>query len=258
MDERTTGALLGMIAGDAHVNVRDRLQSGKYPYVSAEMRVLHSVQQMAYCEFKCQLVNKLLDRRSTVTVIPNGPGGRYKAAHFSVSHPYFKMLKGWTYPEGKKTFNRLWLDHLTPEGVALWYMDDGHARHNLNKDGRVTSISTDIATCCSEPEVELICSWFKDIHKIRFTPFRDGRNLSVRANTGEFWLFAHLVQPYVIEPMLYKLAHVADLNSHECRAPFGECTQCKATIYDSRRGGLCTACYSRRYYRKVMRQRVMI
>jgi len=258
MDKRTTGALLGMIAGDAHVNVRNRLQNRKYPYVSSEMRVLHSVQQTAYCEFKCQLVNKLLDRRSTVSVIPNGPGGRYKAAHFSVSHPYFKMLKGWTYPEGKKTFNRLWLDHLTPEGVALWYMDDGHARHNHNKDGRVTSVATEIATCCSMPEAELICEWFRDTHKIRFTPYRDGRNWSVRVNTEESRLFAHLVQPYVIEPMLYKLAHVADLNSHECRAPYGECVQCKATIYDNRRKGLCNACYSRRYYREVVKQRVMI
>ncbi len=260
MDERTTGVLLGMIAGDAYVNVRQRLQSGKYPYISSEMRVLHSTQQQAYCEFKCALVNKLLTRNSTVNVVPNGPGGRYRAAQFSVSHPYFKMLKGWTYIEGKKTFNQVWLDHLTPEGVALWYMDDGHARRNRNKDGRVTSVATDIATCCTLQEVELICRWFREVHKLIFKPFSEKESgYSIQANTENSRLFAHLVQPFIVEPMLYKLAHVADLSSHECRAPFGKCVECSATIFDNRRKGLCTACYSRRYYREVTKsKRVMI
>lgn len=255
MDKRTTGVLLGMIAGDAYVNIRERLQSGKYPFTSSEMRVLHGIQQQAYCEFKCALVNKLLDRSASVNVVNNGPGGRYKAAHFTVSHPYFKLLKGWTYTDGVKTFNEVWLTHLTPEGVALWYMDDGHARRNYNTIGRVTSIATDIATCCPLPEAEMICRWFVDVHKIKMKPFKDGRNWSVQANTENSRQFAHLVQPYIIEPMLYKLAHVADLNSHECRAPIGNCITCGGTLYDNRRKGLCPACYGRRYYREVIRVR---
>ena len=115
MDKRTTGVLLGMVAGDAYLNVRERLGSGKYSYTSSEMRVLHGMQQRFYCEFKCALTNRLLDRNSSVTVVKNGPGGQYEAAQFSVSHPYFKMLKGWTYGDGKKQFNQVWLDHLTPE-----------------------------------------------------------------------------------------------------------------------------------------------
>lgn len=259
MDKRTTGALLGMIAGDAYVNVRKRLKSGKYPYVSSEMRVLHSTQQRAYCEFKCALVNKLLLTNATVREVANGPGGKYRAAHFTVSHPYFKMLKGWTYTGGVKTFNQVWMDHMTPEGVALWYMDDGHARRNYNKDGRVTSVATNIATCCTIEEAELICRWFMDVHKIKFKTFREKGNWSVQANTENSRLFAHLVNPYIIESMRYKLAHVADLNSHECRAPTGKCVTCDAPLYDNRRKGLCSTCYSRRYYREVVRQRrVMI
>lgn len=251
MDKRTTGALLGMIAGDACLNVRIReTRLGKWE--SSEMRVVHSTQQQAYCEFKCGLVNKLLSRNASVHIVKNGPGGKYRAAGFSVSHPYFKLLKRWAYPEGKKTFNSLFLDHMTPEGVAFWYMDDGHARRNYNKDGRVTSVATDIATCCSLPEAELICDWFWIGHKIRFKPFREKGSYSVQANTENSRLFTHLVQPYVITPMLYKLAHVADLNSHECRAPIGNCVVCGASIYDNRRSGLCTACYSRRYYREVI------
>ena len=255
MDERTTGAILGMVAGDAYLNVRERLQSGQYPYISSEMRVLHGIQQRAYCEFKCSLVNRLLDRNATVNIVANGPGGQYQAAHFTVSHPYFKLLKRWTYPEGKKTFNQLWLDHLTPEGVALWYMDDGHARINLNSAGRVSSVATNIATCCPEAEAELICRWFRDKHQIFWKPFREKGNWSIAANTAASRDFAHLVQPYIIEPMLYKLRHVADLVSHERRTPIGSCTACSAPIFGNRRKGLCDACYSRRYYREVVRPR---
>jgi hypothetical protein len=253
MNKRTTGVLLGMVAGDAYLNVRERLQSGKYPYTSSEMRVLHGPQQRAYCEFKCALANKLLGTKSSVTVVKNGPGGRYEAAQFSVSHPYFKMLKGWTYPDGKKQFNQVWLDHMTPEGVALWYMDDGHARRNVNSKGRVSSVSTNIATCCPHDEAELIARWFNDLHKIKFSLFPEGHGYSLRANTENSRLFVHLVHPFIVEPMLYKLSHVADLNSHECRVPVAKCVECSISIFDRRRKGLCNACYSRRYYRDIVR-----
>ena len=134
-------------------------------------------------------------------------------------------------------------------------MDDGHARRNVNSKGRVSSISTNIATCCPVGEAELIARWFNDLHKIRFSLFPEGQGFSLRANTENSRLFAHLVSSYIVEPMLYKLSHVADLNSHECRAPFGRCVQCKAMIYDNRRKGLCTACYSRRYYHEVVKKR---
>jgi hypothetical protein len=252
MDGRTQGVLLGMVAGDAYLNVRERLQSGKYPYISSEMRVLHSTQQRAYCEFKCALVNELLGTKATVNVVKNGPGGRYEAAQFSASSPYFKMLKGWTYTNGKKQFNEVWLNHLTPEGIAIWYMDDGHARRNTNSSGRVSSVSTNLATCCPKDEAELIAGWFQDRHKIKVSIFPES-GYSIRMNTENSRLFAHMVQPFIIEPMLYKLAHVADLNSHECRAPVAVCSQCSGPIYARRRGGLCDTCYSRRYYRQVMR-----
>jgi hypothetical protein len=253
--------LLGMVAGDAHVNVRERWNTyntrkgvKKSFYISSEMRVLHSTKQRAYCEFKCALVNQLLGTRATVTVVRNGPGGRYEAAHFTVSHPYFKMLKGWTYADGKKQFNEVWLDHMTPEGIAVWYMDDGHARRNFNSVGKVSSISTNLATCCPKDEAELIARWFSDHHKIKVSLFPEGGGYSIRMNTEESRLFVHMVQPFIIEPMLYKLAHVADLNSHECRAPVAKCS-CGANIYARRRGGLCDACYSRRYYHEIVKNR---
>jgi hypothetical protein len=255
MNRRTIDVLLGMALGDAYLNVRTRLQSGKYPYIFSSMRVLHSTKQQSYCEFKCVLVNALLDRSASVHIIRNGPGGRYQAAHFSVSHPCFKELKEWLYPNGKKTISRAILDRLSPEGIALWYMDDGCARRNYNSRGEVSSVATQLSTCCSNAEAALVCQWFIEKYSIAFKPFRDGRGWSIGTNTQGSLLFSQLVQPYVVQAMPEKLGHVADLNSRQRCSPVGSCAQCGGVIFARRRKGLCDRCYARRYYWGVLRPR---
>lgn len=253
MDKRATGVLLGMVAGDGYLNVRERKRTNGSTYTSSELVVLHSAKQRAYCEHKLGLCKELLGTNATLRERKHGPGNKYFGISFSVANPYFKMLKGWTYEEGTKKFNSVWLDHLTPEGVAIWYMDDGHARRNYNKDGRVTSVATDISTCCTEAETDLICQWFWDTHKIKFKKYRTKGNWSIQCNTENSRLFAHLVQPFIIDSMLYKLSHVADLNSHERRTSIAKCaaTTCTGNIFDNRHGGLCARCYSKRYQLRV-------
>lgn len=260
MDAAARGALLGMVFGDAYLNVRERKHSQNGRMMrTAEMRIAHSTKQRDYLEHKAGLVKKYLGGNFQTHEYANGPGGKYRCVAFSASDPYFKQLKEWAYPQGRKTFTPQVLGWLTPEGIALWYMDDGHARRNINSKGWTTSAATSIATMCSRAEIEAICAYFAEEHKISFHPRFDkrraaGKEWFIEANTENSRLFAHLIQPYVIPSMLYKLAHVADMGAHECRAPVGRC-QCGAPIYDSRRKGLCTACYSRRYYRTIRRVR---
>lgn len=255
MDVATRGMLVGMVLGDAHLNIRNRVSRGKYLYESRELRVLHSTQQKAYCEHKAALISRAFARPVRVTEVANGPGGRYRAAQFSVSHPYFKQLKDWCYPNGVKTFTRHVLDMLTPEGIALWYMDDGSARVNVNKDGWVSSCATDIATMCSEVEAATIKEWFKEEYGIHFNVRRNkrcsvGKEFWVQANTANSREFVPLVRPHIPPCMLYKIAHVANLSSHECRAPVGACRTCQAPLFDNRRKGMCVTCYTREWRAK--------
>lgn len=259
MDVATRGMLVGMVLGDAYVSVRNRMKDGKYAYVSSEMRILHSLSQKDYCEHKAGLTAKALNRNPSVTVVKNGPGKKYLAAQFSVSHPYFKQLKEWCYPGGVKTFTTKILRMLTPEGIALWYMDDGHARVNVNSKGWVSSVATNIATMCSEAEASIIRDYFLNEHSIKFSVrcrkgMREDKAFFVETNTDGSRDFVRLVSPYIIPSMKYKIAHVADLASHECRAPIGRC-ECGSAIFDKRRKGLCDACYSRKYYREIRRFR---
>jgi hypothetical protein len=137
---------------------------------------------------------------------------------------------------------------MKPDYCEINLPNNEQRRRNINNKGRVSSVSTNIATCCSWEEGELIARWFNDQHKIKFSLFPEGSGYSLRANTENSRLFAYLVRRFVVEPMRYKLAHVADLNSHECRAPVAQCVQCGGAIFAFRRKGLCDVCYARRYY----------
>lgn len=255
MEVAKRGVIIGMVLGDGYVQVRTRYNKGKYPYESRSMRVLHGPEQRAYCEWKAGRLGWALGCRApNVTQVKNGPGGRYTAYQFTKNHSYFGQVRDWLYPGGNKRFTRRVLDMLTPEGVAIWYMDDGHARRNYNSRGFTSSVATDIATQCSETEAIVIRDWFLDRFDVEFKVrcFKScspGKQFFIQGNTEASQKFASIIAPHVPECMLYKLAHVAALSSHECRAPISECA-CGNPIYANRRGGLCDTCYSREHYQR--------
>jgi len=246
------GVILGMALGDGYVQVRTRY-NGRTPYESRSLRVLHGAGQRAYCEWKAKRLGWALGgRQINVTSVKNGPGGRYTAYQFTVSHPYFGQVRKWLYPNGKKLITRRVLDMLTPEGLAIWYMDDGSARKNVSSSGFITSVSTNIATMCSEAEASVIIDWFKDRYGIDFKmrckkACSEGHQFFVECNTKASQEFASIIAPHVPEAMLYKLAHVAALESHECQTPVSQCA-CGAPIHANRRKGKCDACYARERY----------
>lgn len=248
MNVEKRGIIVGMAIGDGYIQVRTRKRrgvKGTTYTTSKTLTVVHGPQQRIYCEWKAKRLGWALGKQVNVTHRKNGPGLKYDAYGFGTDHNYFGQVKWWLYQRRKKTFTRQVLNMLTPEGVAIWYMDDGHARRNLNKNGFVSSVATAIATQCTEPEVELIIAWFLETHGIEFKKRRHKRTglFDVECNTKESHKFASLVQRFIPECMLYKLSHVADLRSHERQTPIGLCEECGATLYDNRRKGLCVKCY---------------
>jgi len=251
MNDEIRGAVVGMVYGDGYINATNEKH---------ELVVAHSLTQADYCEHKAARLRKYFCRDFKVCKYRNGPGGRYWCVKFTCSHPYMTQVRSWTYPGGKKYFLKRVLEMLTPEGIAFWYMDDGSAHRNIDSEGWTTSVSTSIATFCSQIEAETIGEYFKQHHQILFkircrkTSPEDHR-FYLEANTEQSRWFVRLIQPYVIPSMLYKIAHVADLTAHEPRAPVGDCVECKKKIFGTQFGGLCAACYSRKYYRETRKFR---
>lgn len=251
MNVETRGMVMGMVFGDGYVNTTG---------TKSELSITHSLTQADYCEHKAMRLRTAFSRSFSIGKYRNGPGGRYQCLKFCCSHPYFKTIRHWVYPGGKKYFSRQALDMLTPEGIAYWYMDDGSARRNLNDRGWTSSVATDIATCCSKVEAETIVEYFWDVHRIGFKvrcskTHNPDHAFTIQANTEQSRWFVRLIQPFVIPSMLYKIAHVADLTAHEPRDPTGRCSECQKEIFDGRRNGLCVTCYSRKRYRDVRKAR---
>lgn len=251
MNRSDRGIIVGMVLGDGFIRVRERISHQGYKHMTQELRVKHSYQQLAYIRHKAGIIQRMFG--GVCNVMPtsvSADGKTYQQAMFNKSHKYFRYLHRVMYPGGKKKITRRVLDYLTPHGVAIWYMDDGNCNVNRNKDGWVTSCSTIISTCCSEDEARDVQAWFLARHDIVAKPFyaKNG-NYSIRMNTGESQKFARLVEPYIIPEMRYKLAHVANLNIHECRPAAMQCRECGAVIYDNRRKMMCVACYTRQLKR---------
>ena len=257
MNATKRGVIVGMVLGDGYVQVRKRPRVDGSIYEERNIRVLHGPKQRAYCEWKATRLSWALGgQQVNVTKCRNGPGGRYWAYQFSKSHPYFGQIRRWCYPAGVKTLTRNVLNMLTPEGLAIWYMDDGSARRNVNSKGWVSSVASDIATMCTRLEAETIVDWFMDEYgiewKIRYRKASpENKACYIQTNTAGSKAFAGIIKPYVPECMLYKLAHVATLMSHERQTPLGVCVnaECDRPVYENRRQGLCDTCYSR-WYRK--------
>lgn len=245
MNRKDRGLLVGMLLGDGCLRVRDRLKDGKYLYKQAELRVKHSSKQKAYAEHKAELVAQMFGGACKVHDTSSVAfGAKYSQVYFTKSNPYFRALYSVVYPEGKKRITRRVLNYLTPQGIALWYLDDGSARVNRNSEGWVSSCATEIATCCTLDEAEEIVAYFKAVHDIVVKPFKLNTYWCIRMNTAESQKFCRLIAQYVPASMLYKLQHVSNLNVQECRTPAVPCRTCGTpTRTADRRKGLCLSCY---------------
>ena len=213
--------IVAMALGDGNLRHRTGVaHTNGYRYERNEyvLQIAHGPKQKAYCQWKAdKICNALGGRKIKVRKYKTGPNGNYWSWRFSKSSNYFKQVRKLLYPNGKKRFTVKMLDMLTVEGLAIWYMDDGHARRNYNKNGWVTSVCTNIATSCTESEDQLIVDWFKDRHDIEWKKrFDKKRNqYSIECNTKSSRKFIALISDHVPECMKYKLSHVADLQSHE-------------------------------------------
>jgi hypothetical protein len=172
------------------------------------------------------------------------------------SNPYFKTLKGMMYIDGKKVISNQVLNMLSPEGVAIWYMDDGSYRMNKKSDGNVSSVSLIISTYCSKEEVDNIIEYFNRIYDINFHPAYCKRTCKwyVRTNTAGARKLAELISPYIIPSMQYKLSCIQLLNSHECQTSDKLCNGCGKMFAALKAKGLCMKCYNKKYFNSLTLQ----
>ena len=185
---------------------------------NVQLEIAHSLKQEEYCKWKRDLIYSIFGGSKPpkigyrVIKLKN-VDKEYKACRFTRSHPYFLYLRHLLYPNNVKVMTREILEKLTPQGIAIWYMDDGSFYKKDNEDGTKSicfdlRISTD---SFSYEENVLICDFFKEKYNISFYPYRYHKERIhgwiIRANKQAAIKFINLIKPYIIPSMEYKIKY---------------------------------------------------
>ena len=125
--------------------------------------------------------------------------------------PFIKLLRRIVYKPKKIIGNRKLLNRLSPMGIAILYMDDGHINFKKYK-GTVRGFYVKISLCEPKEQVQIFIDYFKEVWDINFYMFHEGRkkdSYSLCCGTKEGIKFINLVKSTVMQipSMHYKIKY---------------------------------------------------
>ncbi|MEQ8756841.1 MAG: LAGLIDADG endonuclease [Coleofasciculus sp. G1-WW12-02] len=118
--------------------------------------------------------------------------------------PLTRVLVKKLYQAGTKTITRKFLNLLTPQGIAIWFMDDG-SKSFPKKDGKVHALTLNLNTYLSKPQNEIIVSYFAEVWGFKWGLSKGKGLYRLRMGTKEGKRFLAFIRPYIHESMLYKV-----------------------------------------------------
>ncbi|WP_143044377.1 hypothetical protein [Paenibacillus sp. CF384] len=204
---RLRGVLAGMLLGDGSLHIQ---KGGRH----ASYSMTHTIKQRAYLEFKATILREITPLNYYETAPkPKIPNGQVQCK--TKTNPFYTELRSIVYPNGQKTVTLEWLNWLTLEGLALWYMDDGSLskRRSYNKRGqyRIASRCIQFATCgFSLEEQEILRIFVKERFDLDFKTVKSHQTAentyySLRAAATVANKLFDLIRPFVVPCMAYKI-----------------------------------------------------
>lgn len=207
MNKNDRALLLGMLLGDGCLKTKYHTKSDGEQSVYYEYVIAHSIKQEEYLVYKRDLFHKIMGGK-----IPQLSYGESRmnlgSVRFSRCHKSFRLLHKYLYSNNNKKFiTRRVLDYLTPQAIAIWYMDDGGVKPSTRPDGSISSCQMILSTYCSEEQADLILDYFREKWSISGTK-------KLHKKTGLWYLIFNtkegrkletLISPYIIPFMQYKL-----------------------------------------------------
>lgn len=193
--------LLAMVLGDGYVRIA---KDKRYPSSTPQgvLSIKHCEKQRGYLEYKADLLQKILGGKRPIVHPCNNSG--YPAVRLTKNHRWFRYLRNWLYQNGVKTYTRKILEYLTPEGLAIWYMDDGNLAHQ-RKNGKIHARRVYLNTHKSKEENQIIIDYFLEEYGIRFTQVLNKGSYRLTCGTQEAKKFFSIIEPFIIPSMSYKI-----------------------------------------------------
>ena len=166
-------------------------------------KLSHSKHQREFLEWKVKLATdagfKLNGIKEYISKCGYNTGKEVLYSQFSIN-PTIKALRRTVYVP-KKTLTRKLLNWLTPQGIAIWYMDDGCININTSKQRNSIQYTIRIATCVRENIANVIINYFKETWNINMHIFNEGENtFSIMTCAYEDTIkFVNIVKPYILQ-----------------------------------------------------------
>lgn len=218
MELRKKSLLIALVLGDGCITEQTKTVKGK-TYRYSNFEVTHSSKQKDYIEWKANICRKLTGRRCNISekyVEKRKINGKItpalKAYRFTCCHKYFRILRKWLYPDGKKKLNPKYLNYLTPEGLAIWYMDDGSTY--IGKKN-IYAFTCEISTHIPEKDANKLIDMFRSKWNIEFHLHKKAENqYNIRTFGWNSVKFINLIKPFVPNCMDYKVK-IPECYNHE-------------------------------------------
>lgn len=201
LSRKQRALILGSLLGDGSMNF-SQPQNG---FCKGRFRMNHSSKQEAYCRYKAQLLEDYVN--TPAQIVPNLGYGEESCVFATLLTPVLWEFNALCYlenPEASGKFQKhvtqAWVDQLTWEAVAWWFMDDGARQANH------IQISTH---SFSLEEVQRLADWLTRNgcparpHKTRRGPKKEYWVLIIPTESAK--VFREKVMPYMHHSMLYKL-----------------------------------------------------
>lgn len=165
--------------------------------------VQHSIQQKDYVLFKKQLLEQITEKPVALWQSASQKGNDQIRIEPRLI-PLIRVMSNRLYPGGHKTISRKFLNFLTPQGIAIWFMDDG-SKSFKKQNGVVHAIEITLNTYTSFAESEAIVSYFSEEWGFKWGLNKSRNQYRLRMGTQEGKRFLAFLSPYIHPSMRHKI-----------------------------------------------------
>jgi hypothetical protein len=165
--------------------------------------IQHSYKQEDYILFKKYLLEEITGKSVNIQTWDTKAG--YSLIRIDPKLiPLTRVLVKKLYKAETKTITRKFLNLLTPQGIAIWFMDDG-SKSFKKKNGKIHAVEITLNTYISKEENEIVISYFLEVWGFKWGLNKSQGSYRLRMGTHEGKKFFSFISPYIHESMLYKI-----------------------------------------------------
>ena len=188
--------VIGSLLGDACLECRS---IGVRSPVTARFRVHHGDKQKDYVFWKYKILENLVLKEPREISWTNPKRGLHEVSWYfhTKSLKEFGVLYHLFYKDGIKILPKNIFELLTPQMIAVWFMDDG------SNNGESLTLNTH---GFSKEEQERIVKFFQDRYSVNGKIVKDRTKWKIAIGKYDYKSFISIIKDFVIPTMNYKIS----------------------------------------------------